>query len=80
MDSTNNTTTATTLISVDQATLLRVQNENESLHKLVIELQASNAQLQSQLLNIQVSNTITKILILTLLQVKTYIVKLATAQ
>jgi len=33
-----------------------MQNENETLHKLVIELQASNAQLQSQLLDIQVSN------------------------
>lgn len=58
-DSTNNTTTATTLISVDQAILVRMQNENEALHKLVMELQASNAQLQSQLLDIQVSNTIT---------------------
>ena len=35
---------------------MRMQNENETLHKLVIELQASNAQLQSQLLDIQVSN------------------------
>jgi len=45
-----------TLIPVDQAILVRMQNENETLHKLVIELQASNAQLQSQLLDIQVSN------------------------
>ncbi|KAL5239731.1 hypothetical protein ACI65C_007141 [Semiaphis heraclei] len=59
MNSTNNTTMATTLISVDQAILVRMQNENETLHKLVMELQASNAQLQSQLLDIQVSNTIT---------------------
>lgn len=56
MDSTVNATTAITLISVDQAILVRIQNENETLHKLVIELQASNAHLQSQLLDTQVSN------------------------
>lgn len=55
MGSTNNDDTASTLISVDRALLVRVQNENETLHKLVIELQASNVQLQSQLIGIRVS-------------------------
>jgi len=56
MDSTNNATTEIALIPVDQAIMVRMQNENETLHKLIIELQASNAQLQRQLLDIRVSN------------------------
>lgn len=56
MDSTANDNAASTQISVDRALLARIQNENEKLHKLVIELQASNAKLQSQLLDIKVSN------------------------
>ena len=39
-----------------------LQNENETLHKLVIELQSKNAQLQSQLLGIQASNNYNTIL------------------
>lgn len=45
-------------VLVDKADLLRIQQDNEKLTKLVTQLQASNAQLQSELLNLnlQVSN------------------------
>lgn len=41
---------------VDQAILVRIQNQNEILLKLVIELQADNAQQQSQLSILLMSN------------------------
>lgn len=51
LGSTGNDNTASTQISVDRATLASIQNENGTLHKLVIKLQASNIQLQNQLLD-----------------------------
>ena len=47
LNSMDNTHTKLAQILVDQAILVHIQNENEILHKLVIEVQASNAQLQS---------------------------------
>lgn len=49
-----NAPTVSIQILADQAILISMQNE--SLHQLVIEFPASNVQLQSQLLDIQVNN------------------------
>jgi len=48
IDLTDALTASTQIILVDQTILVQILNENETLHKLVIKLQPSNAQLQSQ--------------------------------